>query len=83
MALPRQTIKDLGDSNYQGKRVFIRVDFNVPQDKKTGAITDDMRIVEVLLADSLLSRRSISSCVSFFYISVFLLVSSPCPQSNS
>jgi len=27
-----------------GKRVFIRVDFNVPLDKKTGAITDDARI---------------------------------------
>lgn len=26
------------------KRVFIRVDFNVPCDKKTGAITDDSRI---------------------------------------
>ncbi len=26
------------------KRVFIRVDFNVPLDKKTGAITDDSRI---------------------------------------
>lgn len=27
-----------------GKRVFIRVDFNVPLDKKTGEITDDARI---------------------------------------
>jgi phosphoglycerate kinase len=27
-----------------GKRVFIRVDFNVPIDKKTGAIRDDARI---------------------------------------
>src|SRR5690606_3509104 len=26
------------------KRVFIRVDFNVPLDKKTGEITDDSRI---------------------------------------
>ena len=32
----------------QGKRVFIRVDFNVPLDKKTGAITDDARIREEL-----------------------------------
>jgi len=32
----------------QGKRVFIRVDFNVPLDKKTGAITDDARIREAL-----------------------------------
>ena len=28
----------------KGKRVFIRVDFNVPQDEK-GAITDDTRIL--------------------------------------
>ncbi|MEZ4443456.1 MAG: phosphoglycerate kinase [Polyangiaceae bacterium] len=28
----------------QSKRVFIRVDFNVPLDKKTGEITDDSRI---------------------------------------
>ena len=32
-------IKDL-----KGKKVFIRVDFNVPQDEK-GAITEDTRIV--------------------------------------
>jgi phosphoglycerate kinase len=31
-----------------GKRVFIRVDFNVPMDKKTGRITDDSRIREAL-----------------------------------
>ena len=30
------------------KRVFIRVDFNVPLDKKTGEITDDSRIREAL-----------------------------------
>jgi phosphoglycerate kinase len=32
----------------QGKRVFVRVDFNVPQDKKTGQITDDARIREAI-----------------------------------
>jgi phosphoglycerate kinase len=32
----------------QGQRVFVRVDFNVPQDKKTGQITDDARIREAI-----------------------------------
>lgn len=36
-----KTIKELELAN---KRVFIRVDFNVPQDKATKAITDDARI---------------------------------------
>ncbi|MBW2527692.1 MAG: phosphoglycerate kinase, partial [Deltaproteobacteria bacterium] len=31
-----------------GKRVFIRVDFNVPIDKKTGEIRDDARIKAAL-----------------------------------
>src|SRR5262245_58075420 len=38
----KTTIKDLSDINK--KRVLIRVDFNVPLDKKTGAITNDRRI---------------------------------------
>jgi phosphoglycerate kinase len=37
-----KSIEQLGD--LAGKRVFIRVDFNVPLDKKTKAITDDARI---------------------------------------
>jgi phosphoglycerate kinase len=36
------------DGGFAGKRVFVRVDFNVPQDKKTGKITDDARIREAL-----------------------------------
>jgi phosphoglycerate kinase len=36
-----KTIRDL---NLAGKRVLMRVDFNVPQDKVTGAITNNQRI---------------------------------------
>ncbi len=36
------------DLNLQGKRVLIRVDFNVPQDKETGAITNTKRIEAAL-----------------------------------
>ena len=32
----------------RGKRVLMRVDFNVPQDKKTGAITNVQRIAAAL-----------------------------------
>ena len=40
-----KTIRDL---DLGGKRALIRVDFNVPQDKKTGAITNNQRIVAAL-----------------------------------
>jgi phosphoglycerate kinase len=39
---------NIRDLDLKGKRVLVRVDFNVPQDKKTGAITDDSRIVGAL-----------------------------------
>jgi phosphoglycerate kinase len=37
-------IKSIDQLELAGKRVFIRVDFNVPLDKKTGAVKDDARI---------------------------------------
>jgi phosphoglycerate kinase len=37
-------IKTIKDLDLENQRVFIRVDFNVPLDKKTGEITDDSRI---------------------------------------
>jgi len=40
--------KSIRDLNLAGKRVFIRVDFNVPQDKTTGAITNNARIAAAL-----------------------------------
>ncbi|WP_439623699.1 phosphoglycerate kinase [Gemmata sp.] len=40
--MPKKTIDDLG--NLAGKRVLVRVDFNVPLDKKTGAVKNDRRI---------------------------------------
>ena len=36
--------KSVKDIEVQGKKVLLRCDFNVPQDKATGAITDDKRI---------------------------------------
>lgn len=40
--------KTLADVDVKGKRVLMRVDFNVPQDKKTGAITNNQRIVAAI-----------------------------------
>jgi phosphoglycerate kinase len=40
--------KSIRDLSLAGKRVLIRVDFNVPQDKVTGAITNNQRIVAAL-----------------------------------
>jgi len=37
-------LKTIRDFKLEGRRVFVRVDFNVPQDKQTFAITDDTRI---------------------------------------
>jgi phosphoglycerate kinase len=40
--MAKKTIHDLGD--LKGKRVLVRVDFNVPLDKKTGDVKNDRRI---------------------------------------
>ncbi len=41
----KKTVKDV---DVTGKKVLLRCDFNVPQDKKTGEITSDKRIVASL-----------------------------------
>ena len=41
--------KTIEDVNVQGKKVLVRVDFNVPMDKETGTkITDENRIIGAL-----------------------------------
>ena len=41
----KKTVRDI---DVKGKKVLLRCDFNVPQDKKTGEITSDKRIVAAL-----------------------------------
>ena len=43
--MPKLSLRDIAVA---GKRVFVRVDFNVPQDKTTGAITNTARISAAL-----------------------------------
>ena len=54
--MPKLTVKDL---NVRGKRVFLRVDYNVPLEEKDGqmVITDATRIVETLPTLRLLSEQ--------------------------
>ena len=40
--------KTVYDADVKGKKVLVRCDFNVPQDKKTGEITSDKRIVAAI-----------------------------------
>ena len=40
--------KTVYDVDVKGKKVLLRCDFNVPQDKATGEITSDKRIVAAL-----------------------------------
>ena len=50
-------IRSIEQLELSGKRVFIRVDFNVPLDKKTGAVKDDARIRAALPTIQLALKR--------------------------
>ena len=52
--LQKKTVEDL---KVRGKKVIVRVDFNVPLDKETNEITDDKRIVGALPTIQYLSEQ--------------------------
>jgi phosphoglycerate kinase len=54
--LNKKTVRDI---NVEGRRILVRVDFNVPFDKATGKISDDRRIRESLpTIEYLVEQRS-------------------------
>jgi len=60
MNLDKQTINDI---ELTDKRVLMRVDFNVPQDKKTGEITNTQRIVAAIPTITLALEKGAKSIV--------------------
>jgi len=61
--MPKLTIRD---ANFRGKRVFVRVDYNVPLEEKDGQIfiTDSTRIIETLPTLRLLVEQGAKSILA-------------------
>ena len=53
----------IADADLTGKRVLMRVDFNVPQDKKTGAITNTQRIVGAMPSIELAFKKGAKAVI--------------------
>ena len=51
--------KTVQDVDVKGKKVLLRCDFNVPQDKETGAITSGTRIVSAVITAGAMPEDSI------------------------
>ena len=63
--MDKKTIKDI---DVKGKKVLVRVDFNVPRDKATGEITNDNRIVQALPTIKYLIENGAKAVVLFSHL---------------
>jgi len=61
----KKTIRDI---EVKGKKVIVRVDFNVPRDKNTGEITNDNRIVQALPTITYLLDQGAEALVLFSHL---------------
>lgn len=61
----KKTIRDI---DVKGKTVLVRVDFNVPRDKATGAIANDNRIVQALPTIKYLIENEPKAVVLFSHL---------------
>ncbi len=63
--MEKRTIRDL---DFKGKKVLVRVDFNVPRDKETGQITNNNRIVQALPTIQYLIDNGAKAVVLFSHL---------------
>lgn len=63
--MDKKTIKDI---EVAGKTVLVRVDFNIPRNKETGAITNDNRIVAALPTIKYLLEQNPKAVVLFSHL---------------
>lgn len=63
--MDKKTIKDI---EVAGKTVLVRVDFNIPRNKETGAITNDNRIVAALPTITYLLEQNPKAVVLFSHL---------------
>ena len=63
--MDKKTIKEI---DVKGKKVLVRVDFNVPRDKATGEITNDNRIVQALPTIKYLIENGAKAVVLFSHL---------------
>jgi 3-phosphoglycerate kinase len=61
----KKTIRDI---DINGKKVLVRVDFNVPRNKETGEITNDNRVVQALPTIKYLLEQGAKSLVLFSHL---------------